>query len=145
MKQGDNKSASKDFAGALKDYQAAHAIMHAPTTGLALAKTQIEQGLLVEARDTLLGITAPAKSRSRVRRRSPGRGKRPRRSPRSSPSGSRRWRSPSTARPPTPRRSPSTAPPFPRDARQPRKVNPGQHVVVASVAGFPATRPSGST
>jgi hypothetical protein len=56
MKKGDDKFAAKDFAGALKDYQAAHAIMQVPTTGLAVAKAQIEKGLLIEARETLLAV-----------------------------------------------------------------------------------------
>jgi len=57
MKEGDAKFASKDFAGALKAYQAAHAIMQVPSTGLPLAKAQIERGMLVEARDTLLQVS----------------------------------------------------------------------------------------
>ncbi len=56
MKHGDEKLAAKDFAGALKDYQAAHAVMQVPSTGLAVAKAQVEQGLLIEARDTLLQV-----------------------------------------------------------------------------------------
>jgi hypothetical protein len=56
MKKGDEKFAAKDFAGALKDYQAAHAVMQVPTTGLAVAKAQIERGLLIEARETLLSV-----------------------------------------------------------------------------------------
>jgi hypothetical protein len=43
-----------DTQGAFADFKAAHAIMKVPTTGLELGKTQIELGLLVEARDTLL-------------------------------------------------------------------------------------------
>ena len=31
--------------------------MHVPTTGLAVARTQAALGLLVEARDTALGVT----------------------------------------------------------------------------------------
>jgi hypothetical protein len=57
MKEGDTKFAAKDFAGALKAYQAAHAIMQVPSTGLPLARTQLERGLLVEARDTLLQVS----------------------------------------------------------------------------------------
>lgn len=57
MKEGDAKFAARDFAGALKAYQAAHAIMQVPSTGLPLARTQIERGLLVEARDTLLQVS----------------------------------------------------------------------------------------
>lgn len=61
MKEGDEKFAAKDYAGALKAYQAAHDVMKVPTTGLALAKAQIERGMLVEARDTLLEVTRHAK------------------------------------------------------------------------------------
>ncbi|HVY44599.1 MAG TPA: PEGA domain-containing protein [Minicystis sp.] len=61
MKQGDGKFAARDFKGALKDYQAANAIMQVPSTGLPLAKTQIELGMLVEARDTLLAVTRSPK------------------------------------------------------------------------------------
>jgi hypothetical protein len=57
MKEGDAKFGSKDYAGALKAYQGAHAIMQVPSTGLPLAKAQIERGLLVEARDTLLQVS----------------------------------------------------------------------------------------
>jgi hypothetical protein len=57
MREGDEKFAVRDYAGALKAYQAAHAIMQVPTTGLPLARAQIERGLLVEARDTLLQVS----------------------------------------------------------------------------------------
>jgi hypothetical protein len=57
LREGDEKFAIRDFAGALKAYQAAHALMQVPTTGLPLAKAQIERGLLVEARDTLLQVS----------------------------------------------------------------------------------------
>jgi len=56
MKEGDDKFAAHDYPGAMKAYQAAHAIMQVPTTGLPLARAQIERGLLVEARDTLLQV-----------------------------------------------------------------------------------------
>lgn len=57
MREGDEKFAVRDYAGALKAYQAAHAIMQVPTTGLPLARAQVERGLLVEARDTLLQVS----------------------------------------------------------------------------------------
>ncbi len=46
-KNGQNKEA-------LADFEKAHAIMHVPTTGLDLGKTQEAMGLLVEARQTYL-------------------------------------------------------------------------------------------
>src|SRR5690349_18414785 len=42
-----------DARGALESFQAADAIMHVPTTGFEVARTQASLGLLVEARDTL--------------------------------------------------------------------------------------------
>jgi hypothetical protein len=56
MRKGDERFAAKDFAAALQHYQAAHAIMQVPTTGLAVARAQIERKQLVEARDTLLQV-----------------------------------------------------------------------------------------
>jgi len=62
MKEGDSKFSARDYAGALKAYRAAHAIMQVPSTGLPLAKAQIEEGQLVEARDTLLQVVRHPKS-----------------------------------------------------------------------------------
>jgi hypothetical protein len=53
---GQEQDDQKDYAGALKSFRAAHAIMGLPTTGVPLAKAQIELGLLVEAKDTLLEV-----------------------------------------------------------------------------------------
>src|SRR5579864_9454433 len=41
---------------ALKRFKAADDIMHVPTTGLEVAKTQASMGMLVEARDTVANI-----------------------------------------------------------------------------------------
>lgn len=57
MDEGRTKAQAKDLKGALAAYKAADAIMHVPTTGLAVARTQAALGLLVEARDTALGVT----------------------------------------------------------------------------------------
>jgi len=57
MKDGETKRAKGDHQGALESYRAAHAIMNVPTTGLELGRTQMDLGLLVEARDTLLSVT----------------------------------------------------------------------------------------
>ncbi|MGH7435853.1 MAG: hypothetical protein ACRENE_09275 [Polyangiaceae bacterium] len=43
-------------ADALKRFKAADDIMHVPTTGLEVAKTQAGMGMLVEARDTIANI-----------------------------------------------------------------------------------------
>ena len=57
MSQGRAQRASGDLPGALKSFQAADSIMHVPSTGYELAKTQEAAGLLVEARDLALRVT----------------------------------------------------------------------------------------
>lgn len=52
MNEGDRLRSAGDLRGALSRFQAAHAIMHVPTTGLDVARTQAQLGLLVEARST---------------------------------------------------------------------------------------------
>jgi hypothetical protein len=63
VKSARGKLRQGEVAGALKDLEAAHAIMQVPTTGLELARAQVQAGQLVEARDTLLGVARqkPAK------------------------------------------------------------------------------------
>lgn len=51
-----DKFGKRDFNGALKSCQGAHAIMGVPTTGLDLAKVQQAMGLLVESRETALEV-----------------------------------------------------------------------------------------
>lgn len=53
MDDGDAKRDKGDVKAALKSYEAADAIMHVPTTGLEVARTQAQLGLLLEARETL--------------------------------------------------------------------------------------------
>ncbi|MCC6524757.1 MAG: hypothetical protein IT373_19020 [Polyangiaceae bacterium] len=53
---GDKKAAAKDYEAALKAYRAADAIMHVPTTGIEVGRTELKLGLLVEGRDTLLRV-----------------------------------------------------------------------------------------
>ncbi len=57
MDDGRTRTQKGDLKGALLAYSGADAIMHVPTTGLAVARTQAALGLLVEARDTALGVT----------------------------------------------------------------------------------------
>jgi hypothetical protein len=62
MQEGDQRRDKKDFRGALERYQAADALVHVTTTGLEVGRTQIELGLLVEAREKLLEVArVPAK------------------------------------------------------------------------------------
>jgi hypothetical protein len=56
MQEGDARRDRKDLKGALESYQAADAIMHVTTTGLEVARTLAQLGLLVEARDGLVGV-----------------------------------------------------------------------------------------
>jgi hypothetical protein len=50
MDDGDRLRAAGDLQAALASYKAAHEIMRVPTTGIEVARTQTELGLLVEAR-----------------------------------------------------------------------------------------------
>jgi hypothetical protein len=56
MAEGRTDREKGDLKGALKAFEAADAIMHVPTTGLELARTQVALGQLVEARDTALRV-----------------------------------------------------------------------------------------
>jgi hypothetical protein len=53
MNEGRDKRDHNDLRSALASFKAADAIMHVPTTGFEVARTQVALGLLVEARDTL--------------------------------------------------------------------------------------------
>lgn len=57
---GREKLRAGDAKGALEAFQAAHAIMGVPTTGLDLARAQAALGDLVGARATALGVAAMA-------------------------------------------------------------------------------------
>ncbi len=57
MTEGRTARDKGDLKGALKAFLGADAIMHVPTTGLEVAKSQAALGLLVEARETALRIT----------------------------------------------------------------------------------------
>jgi len=57
MNEGRAARDRGDLKGALKSFSGADAIMHVPTTGLEVAKTQAALGLLVEARDTALRVS----------------------------------------------------------------------------------------
>jgi hypothetical protein len=52
--QGDERAEAKDYAAALKSYQAAHALMGVPTTGIEVVKVLVETGKLLEARELAL-------------------------------------------------------------------------------------------
>jgi hypothetical protein len=56
MQQGRDLRDKGDLAEALKRFKGADDLMHAPTTGLELARTQVALGQLVEARDAIQAI-----------------------------------------------------------------------------------------
>jgi hypothetical protein len=60
MAEGRAHRDNGDLQGALRAFSGADAIMHVPTTGLEVARTQAALGLLVEARDSALGVTSIA-------------------------------------------------------------------------------------
>ncbi|MGH7327355.1 MAG: hypothetical protein ACREJX_03290, partial [Polyangiaceae bacterium] len=56
MSQGNDLRAKGDLKGALQSFLAADAIMHVPSTGVEVAKTEAALGELVEARDAALAV-----------------------------------------------------------------------------------------
>jgi hypothetical protein len=54
MTEGRALRAKGDHKGALERFKTAHDLMNFPTTGLELGKTQVELGMLLEARDTCI-------------------------------------------------------------------------------------------
>jgi hypothetical protein len=56
MTEGRELRDKGDMKAALQRFKTADSIMHVPTTGLEVAKSQIALGLLLEARDTIAGI-----------------------------------------------------------------------------------------
>lgn len=56
MQAGDELRDRGDLDAALRHYRSAHAIMHVPTTGLAVAQTEAGLGLLVQARSSAMEV-----------------------------------------------------------------------------------------
>jgi hypothetical protein len=56
MTEGRELREKGDLKGALQRFKTADSLMHVPTTGLEVAKTQVALGLLIEARDTVAAI-----------------------------------------------------------------------------------------
>jgi hypothetical protein len=63
QREGDRLRDAGDLRGALDNYTAAHSVLGEPTTGLRVANTQAELGLLVEARQTAASTAAIARVR----------------------------------------------------------------------------------
>src|SRR5215216_121208 len=51
LDRGDEQVEKGELEGALASYQAAHELMHVPTTGLEVARLLVKLGKMVEARD----------------------------------------------------------------------------------------------
>lgn len=56
MTEGRKQRDENDLKAALRAFEAADAIMHVPTTGLEVAKTEAMLGQLVEGRDVALRV-----------------------------------------------------------------------------------------
>lgn len=56
MVEGRELREKGDLKGALQRFKTADSLMHVPTTGLEVARTQVALGLLIEARDTVAAI-----------------------------------------------------------------------------------------
>ena len=56
LDRGDLQVEKGDLEGGLASYQAAHELMHVPTTGLEVARLLVKLGKLVEARDVALEV-----------------------------------------------------------------------------------------
>ncbi|MEZ4302356.1 MAG: hypothetical protein R3B70_45940 [Polyangiaceae bacterium] len=57
---GQSKRAQGDHKGALRSFEAAHALMALPATGIEVAKEREAAGLLIEARDMALSVAKMA-------------------------------------------------------------------------------------
>jgi hypothetical protein len=58
MAEGRSLRSNKDLRAALESFRSADAIMHVPTTGIEVARTQVSLGWLLEARKTLEQLLA---------------------------------------------------------------------------------------
>lgn len=142
MEKGDAQMDVTEYAGALKSFTAAHAIMNLPVTGAAQARAQAALGLLTEARDLAMAVARSAVQPGE----SPAQGRA--RAEAATLANALAARIPSlqvvlTASPAPPEGLAVTvdgAPIAAAAATEIRKVNPGPHVVVVSAPGFKSAR-----
>jgi hypothetical protein len=139
MNAGDDHFDAKDYAGALKAYLGADAIMHLPMTGIAVARAEAALGQLLEARDTALQVTRLPVQAGENSKFAEARAE------------AQALASSLEPRVPSLELAPSASPPglvvsiddapLPAAALGlPRKVNPGKHVVTARAPGFADAR-----
>jgi hypothetical protein len=141
MAEGRAARDKGDLQGALKAFSAADSIMHVPTTGLELARTQASLGQLLEARETTLRVLhIPQKPNEPTPFKNA-------REASSSLNEELEARVPSLKIVVTgvpegvrPRVTLDGAMVPPELLGQPRKLNPGHHVVVAKAASTEETR-----
>jgi hypothetical protein len=136
LTEGDRKRDANDLRGALDDYQAADAIMGVATTGIEVARTEERLGMLVEARDIALRIARLPVSSTEPR------------AFRQARAAAERLAAELALRIPSIRVAVRGAPAervtlqfdgaaIPKAAAaMPRKVDPGEHVVVAYADGY---------
>src|SRR5229473_5030248 len=58
MTEGRARKERNDLKGALESFRSADAIMHVPTTGVEVARAQVDLGDLLEAHETLDALLA---------------------------------------------------------------------------------------
>lgn len=56
MAEGRARRSANDLQGALESFRAADSLLHFPTTGLEVARAEVDLGLLLQARKTLKGF-----------------------------------------------------------------------------------------
>ena len=141
MDQADDKYEARAFEEALRLYLAAHQIMNVPTTGIEVAKAQAALGQLVEARNTALAVVRMPReagehavfeeARTEARRMAEALSAR-------IPSVQMKL---SGVSPGTVVRVAVDGTPIPEAATLlPRKVNPGEHRIVVTAAGYQVVR-----
>jgi hypothetical protein len=141
MDQADQLYEQKDYKAALKAYQDADAIMHVPTTGIEVAKTQEAMGLLVEASATARAIESspskPGEPAPFAEARTAAKALADRLAPRIP---ALQIQVEGLAEGVTPRVEVDGEALAPAALAAPAKVNPGTHVVVAIVQGYEDAR-----
>jgi hypothetical protein len=140
MDEADRDVERKDLAAALKAYQGADAIMHVPTTGIEVARTEEQLGMLLEAYEAALSVVrAPVRPGESVAFAAS-------RTAASALVASLAGRIPSlevriSGLAPGARGALAVdAEPVPAEAvLLPRRVNPGKHALVVSAPGYATT------
>ena len=139
MQEGDQLATAGDNRAALTRYEAAHALVRIPTTGLEVARTQVKLGQLVEARGLAMEMsnTAPTAGEPPVYARA--------RTAAAELARDLAARIPSVRTDVTPADSRYSltidGQPLPKEARTIAfRLNPGTHIVVVAAHGYVTQR-----